>query len=64
MQDRRLVALALATITMQVGVVNTSISTYALLSAYYLTTYAYKRMCLITRVYGIMVSKSGYAPAN
>ena len=37
---------------MQVGVVYTSISAYPLLSAYFLTTYAYKRMCLITRVYG------------
>ena len=41
----------LATITMQVGAVNTSISTYPP-SAYYLTTYAYKHMRLITRVYG------------
>ena len=46
------IALALATITMQVGVVYTSISAYPLLSAYFLTTYAYKRMRLITRVYG------------
>ena len=38
-------ALALPTITMQVGVVNTSIS------AYFLNTYIYKRMHLITRLY-------------
>ena len=52
--DRRSVALALATITMQVGVVNRSISAYPLLSAYFPTTYAYKRMRLITRVYGTL----------
>ena len=49
------VALVLATITMQVGVVYTSISAYPLLSAYFLTTYAYKRMRLITRVYSTLI---------
>ena len=33
-RDRHSVALVLTTITMQVGVVNTSVSTYPLLSAY------------------------------
>ena len=41
---------------MQVGVVYTSISAYPLLSAYFPTTYAYKRMRLITRVYGMRAS--------
>lgn len=47
--DQCSVALALV---MQVCVVNTSISTYSLLSAYLLTTYTCKRMHL-TRAYGI-----------
>ena len=51
---RCLVALALVTTTMQVCVVNTSISTYSLLSAYFLTTYTCKRMHLMTRAYGIV----------
>ena len=42
--------LALVTITKYV----TSISAHSLLSAYFLTTYTYKRMRLITRVYGII----------
>ena len=53
-RDQRSVVLALATITTQVGVVNTSISAYPILSAYFLTTYAYKRMRLKNRVYGML----------
>ena len=40
-----------------VGVV-TYIGTYCLLSAYYLSTYHYKRMRLLTRFYGITQLKS------
>ena len=41
---------------MQVGVATYvyDLSAYPLLSAYFLTTYCYKRMRLITRVYGTM----------
>ena len=44
------VALVLVTITIKVGVVNASISTYLLLSAYF----TYKCMHLITRVHSIL----------
>ena len=47
----------LATITIQVDVVNISISAYPLLSAYFLSTYAYKCVRLITRVYGTLIKE-------
>ena len=49
---------------MQVGVVNTFISAHPLLSAYFLTSYTYKRMRLITRVYGILQKLAHTINAN